>query len=73
MSQTGAISCGWAGRERIRPDDRRLGQGDWTSQLERVRVVIILTLVTAIDFWLYKAPGRGMSIEQPNHAHNPAK
>jgi hypothetical protein len=36
-------------------------------------VVIILTLVIAIGFWLYKEPGHGTSIEQPTHAPNPAK
>jgi hypothetical protein len=28
-------------------------------------VVISVTLLTAIGFWLYNAPGRGASIEQP--------
>jgi hypothetical protein len=36
-------------------------------------VVITVTLLTAIGFWLYNAPGHGTSIEQPAHAHNPAK
>jgi hypothetical protein len=31
-------------------------------------VIIIVTLVTAIGFWLYHAPGHGTSIEQPSHA-----
>jgi hypothetical protein len=29
-------------------------------------VVIIVTLLTAIGFWLYETPGHGTSIEQPN-------
>jgi hypothetical protein len=36
-------------------------------------VIIIVTLVIAIGFWLYRAPGHGTSIEQPTHAPNPAK
>ena len=36
-------------------------------------VVIILTLLTAIGFWLYRSPGHGTSIEQPAHAPDPAK
>jgi hypothetical protein len=36
-------------------------------------VVIILTLVTAIGFWLYQSPGRGTSIEQPTHSPAPEK
>jgi hypothetical protein len=31
-------------------------------------VVIIVTLVTAIGFWLYQAPGHGAPIEQPVHS-----
>jgi hypothetical protein len=34
-------------------------------------VVIIVTLVTAIGFWLYHSPGHGTSIERPTHS--PAK
>jgi hypothetical protein len=36
-------------------------------------VVIIVTLLTAIGFWLYEAPGHGTSIEQPTHTPDPAK
>jgi hypothetical protein len=36
-------------------------------------VVIILTLVTPIGFWLYKEPGNGTSIEQPTHSPAPDK
>jgi hypothetical protein len=36
-------------------------------------VIIIVTLVAAIGFWLYQAPGHGTSIEQSNHAPDPAK
>jgi hypothetical protein len=36
-------------------------------------VVIIVTLLTAIGFWLYQAPGHGKSIEQPAQAPDPAK
>jgi hypothetical protein len=32
-------------------------------------VVIIVTLLIVIGFWLYQAPGRGASIEQPTHSH----
>ena len=28
-------------------------------------VVIIVTLLTAIGFWIYQEPGHGTSIEQP--------
>jgi hypothetical protein len=31
-------------------------------------VVIIVTLLVAIAFWLYQAPGHGTSIEQPTHS-----
>ena len=34
-------------------------------------VLIIVTLVTAIGFWLYQSPAHGTSIEQP--AHSPVK
>jgi hypothetical protein len=36
-------------------------------------VVIVLTLLAAICFWLYHAPGHGTSIEQPTHSLRPAK
>jgi hypothetical protein len=36
-------------------------------------VVIIVTLVTAIGFWLYQAPGQGRSIEQPAHTPLPGR
>src|ERR1700722_3545692 len=36
-------------------------------------VIIVVTLVTAIGFWLYQAPGQGTSIEQPAHAPSPAR
>jgi hypothetical protein len=36
-------------------------------------VVIIVTLLAAIGFWLYQAPGHGTSIEQSTHAPEPAK
>jgi hypothetical protein len=36
-------------------------------------VVIIMTLLTVIGFWLYQAPGHGTSIEQSTHAPDPAK
>ena len=36
-------------------------------------VVIIVTLLTAIGFWLYQSPGHGESIEQPAQSHDPAK
>jgi hypothetical protein len=36
-------------------------------------VIIILTLLTAIGFWLYQSPGHGESIEQPAQSHDPAK
>jgi hypothetical protein len=36
-------------------------------------VIIIITLVAAIGFWLYQAPGHGTSIEQSNHAPGPTK
>jgi hypothetical protein len=36
-------------------------------------VVIIVTLLTAIGFWLYEAPGHGPSIEQPTNAPEPGK
>lgn len=36
-------------------------------------VVIIVTMLTAIGFWLYEAPGHGTSIEQPTDAPNPGK
>jgi hypothetical protein len=31
-------------------------------------VIIIVTLLTAIGFWLYHSPGHGTSIEQPTHS-----
>jgi hypothetical protein len=34
-------------------------------------VVIIVTLLAAIGFWLYKAPGHGTSIVQPTHSAAP--
>jgi hypothetical protein len=34
-------------------------------------VVIIVTLVGAIGFWLYQSPGLGTSIEQPTHSASP--
>jgi hypothetical protein len=34
-------------------------------------VVIIVTVLTAIGFWLYQAPGHGTSIKRP--AHSPDK
>jgi hypothetical protein len=36
-------------------------------------VVILVTLLIAIGFWLYRAPGHGTSIEQPTHTPIPAK
>jgi hypothetical protein len=36
-------------------------------------VIIIVTLVTAIGFWLYQTPGHGTSIEQPTHSPAPEK
>jgi hypothetical protein len=36
-------------------------------------VVIIVTLLTAIGFWLYQAPGHGTSIEQPTRSTAPDK
>jgi hypothetical protein len=36
-------------------------------------VIIVVTLVTAIGFWLYQAPGQVTSIEQPAHAPSPAR
>jgi hypothetical protein len=36
-------------------------------------VIIIVTLVTAIGFWLYQSPGHGQSIEQPAQSPAPAK
>jgi hypothetical protein len=36
-------------------------------------VVIIVTLLTAIGFWLYETPGHGTSIEQPAQTPAPAK
>jgi hypothetical protein len=36
-------------------------------------VVIIVTPVTAIGFWLYQSPGRGTSIEQPTVSATPDK
>jgi hypothetical protein len=36
-------------------------------------VIIILTLASAIGFWLYQAPGQGTSIEQPAHVPLPAR
>jgi hypothetical protein len=36
-------------------------------------VVIIVTLLNAIGFWLYQRPGRGPSIEQPTHSATPDK
>jgi hypothetical protein len=36
-------------------------------------VVIIVTLVTAIGFWLYQSPGLGTSIVQPAHGPDPVK
>jgi hypothetical protein len=36
-------------------------------------VVIIVTLLTAIGFWLYQAPGHGTLIEQPTHSTAPDK
>jgi hypothetical protein len=36
-------------------------------------VIITVTLLTAIGFWLYQAPGRGTSIEQPTHSAAPDK
>jgi hypothetical protein len=31
-------------------------------------VFIIVTLLLAFGFWLYRSPGRGTSIEQPTHS-----
>jgi hypothetical protein len=36
-------------------------------------VVIIVTLLTAIGFWLYETPGHGSSIAQPTNAPDPGK
>jgi hypothetical protein len=36
-------------------------------------VVIIVTLLTAIGFWLYEAPGHGTSIERSTQAPAPTK
>jgi F0F1-type ATP synthase assembly protein I len=36
-------------------------------------VVIIVTLVAAICFWLYQSPGHGNSIEQPAQSAAPDK
>jgi hypothetical protein len=36
-------------------------------------VIIIITLLTAIGFWLYQAPGHGTSIERSTHAPGRAK
>jgi hypothetical protein len=36
-------------------------------------VFIIVTLLTAIGFWLYQTPGHGTSIEQPTHSSAPDK
>jgi hypothetical protein len=36
-------------------------------------VVIIVTLVAAIGFWLYQSPSHGRSIEQPTHSVTPDK
>jgi hypothetical protein len=36
-------------------------------------VIITITLLTAIGFWLYQAPGHRKSIEQPAQAPDPAK
>jgi hypothetical protein len=36
-------------------------------------VVIIVTLLTAIGFWLYQSPGHGTSIVQPAHGPDLAK
>jgi hypothetical protein len=30
-------------------------------------VVIVVTLLVALGFWLYHTPGSGTSIEQPTH------
>jgi hypothetical protein len=31
-------------------------------------VVIFVTVLAAVGFWLYHAPGHGTSIEQPTHS-----
>jgi hypothetical protein len=36
-------------------------------------VIIVVTVLTAIGFWLYQAPGQGKSIEQPAQGPDPAK
>jgi len=36
-------------------------------------VIIILTMLSAIGFWLYQTPGHGKSIEQPAQGPDPAK
>jgi hypothetical protein len=36
-------------------------------------VVIIVTLVAAIGFWLYQSSGHGTSIEQTTHSATPDK
>jgi len=36
-------------------------------------VVIIVTVLTAIGFWLYQSPGQRRSIEQPTQSAAPDK
>jgi hypothetical protein len=36
-------------------------------------VIIIITLLAAVGFWLYQEPGHGTSIEQSTHAPGRAK